>query len=271
MIIIFLICVVISSGPQTVQLTLNIPEEILKEFSRLHISFVANQIYHEKIEFYTSRLKFIHNKIEKDFQLDYVGLPLDAKEISEIRNFVEQTLLIPWSAMNLNYRPKFVFFFASENEFAHQIESRLYAKTASIFGKYEIVQITKIKSLIVLMDRESTFTQFRLIHAFRMKTLDKILRPLSHSIVKARVVRSNVERLVLATNDWLKCPVCMEMMMNHIPQCLDGHPICWKCYWQIKEHCGRCPMCRQQYPTRMSRNVVLENLRDTLLNLKPDK
>lgn len=59
----------------------------------------------------------------------------------------------------------------------------------------------------------------------------------------------------------LECPVCLEIMVPPIIQCLNGHNICSSC----KPRLNLCPTCRVDLAIT-SRNVALENIAETFVD-----
>merc|ERR1712150_325672 len=57
----------------------------------------------------------------------------------------------------------------------------------------------------------------------------------------------------------LECPVCLERPARPIYQCLNGHLICWLCYFQVE----KCPVCRKNLDlSEPIRNLTAEYLAD---------
>lgn len=56
------------------------------------------------------------------------------------------------------------------------------------------------------------------------------------------------------------CPICFELLVGQVFQCVNGHVICEKCVKSVLS----CPQCRIEYNGAPIRVRVLENMLDRM-------
>lgn len=59
------------------------------------------------------------------------------------------------------------------------------------------------------------------------------------------------------------CPVCLEVPLQEIYQCVNGHIICGSCFLQIEDD-EKCVVCRE--PTKVRGNPILAHAVEKILD-----